>query len=66
MVYLLQDAGFPGTVHTLGIVGVVGQYEARLGHHTSLQLGQGKAEQTRDIGRLAISRTRHLCLAVIA
>ena len=66
VVYLLQDNGFTGALHALGIVGVVGQDEPCLRHYARLQFGQRKAEHAGDIGRLAIHPARHLGLAVVA
>ena len=66
VVNLLQNNGFTGAVHTLCIVSVIGQDKSRLGHYRCLEFRQGKAEVFGNVLRLAIRRTRHLRLTIVA
>ena len=66
VVYLLQDNGLMGSVYTLGIVCMIGQYQSRIWLHRWFQLGQRETEQTGDVSRLTIGGRTDLCLAVIA
>ena len=66
VVYFLQDDGLAGAFHTLCIVGMVGEYQARERSHRAFQFRHAEPEEAGYIGRLAVHGTRHLGLAVVA